>query len=362
VERYWSPIVVIFLLGMTCASAAQAPSIVGTWRWSNGSPAVFAPDGTVHRNGQSGEWERQGNRFVITWFDPKPGMQNEIDAIETVTLSAGGTSLRGTSADGRAVSGALLSHGQITVAAPAANRSAVTSAPAVSSLRRSTPVRTSSTGALAEYASGGAYGAAAAAAARRPAATQSSSSSATSSSNSTASGGSSTPASAAVAQTAQSSVQTAAQAAPQSAVASATAPVQTPTIYITAPGAGRVPAPVGNVNVPTVMPNLTVTPSQVYVPGNSSAVAYATVTWVMANPPAISDPSCVNGPTNAIAANGAPGYMGPIAVVNWAIGPASASITVSAGKFVGSECTVVISTTPTGNWTNPLRGVLTIRT
>jgi hypothetical protein len=340
VKRLWLPIACALLLVPAAASASQT-TIVGTWRWSNGSPAVFAADGTVRRQGQTGQWERQGNRYVITWFDPQPGMQNEIDSIDTVTLSPDGTALHGAAGDGSAVNAALLSRAQMAVAPPVANRSAVAYAPSVSQ-PRSSAARPAPARALAEYTSGGSYGATAAASAPPPASAQSAP---------------------AAGQAARSSTQSTAQVAPQSAAAPMIAPLpaKTPTIYITAPGAGRAAAPSLS-NGAVVEPNLTVTPSQVYVPGNSSALAYATVTWVMANPPTISDPTCVNGPTNAIAANGAPGYMGPIAVVNWTIGSSSASITISAGRFVSSLCTVVISTTPTGNWTNPMRAVLTIRT
>jgi hypothetical protein len=103
---------------------------VGTWRWANGGPAVFAPDGTARRQGQTGEWERQGDSFVVTWFDAQPGMQNAIESIDTLALSGDGKSLSGRAGDGSTVRATLISRAQVAVAAPAANRAAVAYAPA----------------------------------------------------------------------------------------------------------------------------------------------------------------------------------------------------------------------------------------
>ena len=129
-RRTWSLIIALLVLGTTCASAAQVTTIVGTWRWANGGPAVFAPDGTARRQGQTGEWERRGDSFVVTWFDAQPGMQNEIESIDTLALSGDGKSLSGRAGDGSTVRAALISRAHVAVAAPAANRAAVAYAPA----------------------------------------------------------------------------------------------------------------------------------------------------------------------------------------------------------------------------------------
>ncbi len=222
-KRALSLIACALIFGTTFAAAAQT-TIVGTWRWTGGGPAVFAPDGTVRRNGQNGLWERRGTTYVVTWLDAKPGMENEIDSVETLTMSSDGTALHGRAQDGRAVSAALLSRAQVAVAAPPANRSAVAYAPRVVARSRPAPR------ALSEYTSGGALDTVSqtAATARRPAASQSA-----------------TPATTQSTQSVPASGQTAAAATTASTTYAPPAPVYTPTIYITAPGNAPLTAPAG---------------------------------------------------------------------------------------------------------------------
>jgi len=115
-----------------CVAAPNAP-IVGTWRLADGTAIAIGPNGDVRGGGRKGAWSQDGRTFVITWFDPKPGMENEIDAIDRVTLSADGTTLSGKGDDSARISATRTSRALLAVAAPSGARDATATAVASAS-------------------------------------------------------------------------------------------------------------------------------------------------------------------------------------------------------------------------------------
>jgi hypothetical protein len=107
-------------------------------------------------------WSQDGRTFVITWFDPKPGMENEIDAVDRVTLSADGATLRGNADDGAHISATRTSHALLAVAAPSGTRSATATAvaSASSAIVRLRPRRASDAGMAAYNGLGASFAAA----------------------------------------------------------------------------------------------------------------------------------------------------------------------------------------------------------
>jgi hypothetical protein len=75
-------------------AAADAPSIVGCWRWANNTTVTIRGDGTMTAGPFTGRWEATGGRgFAFTWPGP----------VDTLTLSRDGRRLTGGNQYGVAV-------------------------------------------------------------------------------------------------------------------------------------------------------------------------------------------------------------------------------------------------------------------
>jgi hypothetical protein len=123
------------------AWAANAPAaLAGSWRLGSGATVVLAANGDAREAGRRGSWQRDGRTYVIMWFNPEPGMENEIDEVDRVSLSADGKTLQGNQEDGTRISGVRLAHA-VTLPVPAARAggSGVAYAPARTTATGVTP-------------------------------------------------------------------------------------------------------------------------------------------------------------------------------------------------------------------------------
>ncbi len=130
-------IVALFaLVGGARAALAAPPPIVGTWHLSDGRTFALAADGNARGGGRTGMWAQDGRTFVITWFNPQPGMENEIEEVDRVAVAPNGTALSGKTDAGARIGGTRTAH---AVAAQNAPRSV--EAAAVAAARPSARVR-----------------------------------------------------------------------------------------------------------------------------------------------------------------------------------------------------------------------------